>query len=146
MKVFRIAAASLAVIAATVLITPALKGQDSAKTTQASLAKEASTLSDKFAGLARVMAGKYDWKPGQGVRSAGEVFNLIVAENGMLKGTLTGASGGGRPAPITDPEKMQEALKGSYASLQQMIAGLSESDLKASVKLFGMEMTKEEAI
>jgi len=24
------------------------------------------TLSDKFTGLARVMSGKYDWKPGQG--------------------------------------------------------------------------------
>jgi hypothetical protein len=32
----------------------------------------------KFTGLARVMAGKYDWKPGQGVRSVSDVFNLIV--------------------------------------------------------------------
>ncbi len=57
------------------------------------------------------MAGKYDWKPGQGVRSVGEVFNLIVMENGILAGTLTGATGGERPAPITDPERLQEALK-----------------------------------
>ena len=65
-----------------------------AQTTQTALSKEAGTLSDKFAGLARVMAGKYDWKPGQGVRSVGEVFNLIVTENGLLVGTLTGAGGG----------------------------------------------------
>lgn len=117
-----------------------------AQTTQAALSKEAGTLSGKFAGLARVMAGKYDWKPAQGVRSAGDVFNLIVMENGMLVRTLTGASGGGRPAPITDPDKMQEALKTSYENLQQAITGLSEADLKAPVKLFGRDMTKEEAV
>ena len=112
---------------------------------QAAFAKDAGTLSDKFTGLARVMAGKYAWKPGQGVRSVGEVFNLIVAENGYLARTLTGAAGE-RPAPITDTEKLQEALKTSYANLQQTIAGLSDGDLKAPVKLFGKDMTKEGAV
>src|SRR5216683_4580264 len=41
---------------------------------QAAFGKDAGTLSDKFTGLARVMSGKYDWKPGQGVRSVGDVF------------------------------------------------------------------------
>ena len=49
---------------------------------QAAFGKDAGTLSDKFAGLARVMSGKYDWKPAQGVRSVADVFNLIVRENG----------------------------------------------------------------
>jgi uncharacterized damage-inducible protein DinB len=117
-----------------------------AQTVQASLAKEAGTLSDKFSGLARVMADKNDWKPGDGVRSVSDVFNLVVRENGLLAGTLTGATDGGRPAPITDPERLQEALKTSYANLQQTIAGLSDADLKAPVKLFGRDMTKEGAI
>ena len=30
---------------------------------QTTLANDVGTLSDKFVGLARVMAGKYDWKP-----------------------------------------------------------------------------------
>jgi uncharacterized damage-inducible protein DinB len=131
---------------ATASITPQLRAQ-AMPTPQAALVKEAGTLSDKFSGLARVMAGKYDWKPGQGVRSVGDVFNLIVMENGMLVGTLTGAGrGGARPAPVTDPEKMHEALKASYANLQKTIEGLSDADLKAPVKLFGMEMTKEGAV
>ena len=117
-----------------------------AQTVQASLAKEAGALSDKFSGLARVMAGKYDWKPGEGVRSVSDVFNLIVAENGVLARTLTGAAAGGRPAPITDPEKLQEALKTSYANVQKAIEGLSDADLKAPVKIFGKDMTKEGAI
>jgi uncharacterized damage-inducible protein DinB len=114
---------------------------------QAAFAKDAGTLSDKFTGLARVMAGKYEWKPGQGVRSVGEVFNLIVIENGTLAGAISGApSPGGSPAPITDPEKMQDALKASYAKLQKAITGLSDNDLQASVKLFGRDMTKQGAI
>ena len=120
-----------------------------AQTTQAALSKEAGTLSEKFAGLARVMAGKYNWKPGEGVRSVGDVFNLIVTENGLLVGTLTGAGGGrggGRGAQAIAPEKLQEALKTSYANLQKAIEGLSDADLKAPVKLFGKDFTKEEAV
>src|SRR5438105_8088787 len=87
-----------------------------AQTTQTALSKEAGTLSDKFAGLARVMAGKYNWKPGEGVRSVGDVFNLIVTENGLLATTLTGEGAGRGGAQAIAPEKMQEALKNSYAN------------------------------
>ena len=134
-----------AVAVAAVLSPAALHAQ----TTQAALSKEAGTLSDKFAGLARVMAGKYDWKPAEGVRSVGDVFNLIVKENGILLGTLTGAGagqGGGGGAPVTEPEKVQEALKASYASLQKAIEGLSDADLKTPVKLFNKDFTKEGAV
>ena len=119
----------------------------SAQTTQAALSREAGTLSNKFTGLARVMAGKYDWKPGEGVRSVGDVFNLIVTENGLLAATLTGAGGGGgRGAQAVAPDKMQEALKTSYANVQKAIEGLSDADLKATVKIFGKDMTKEDAV
>ncbi|HEU5234180.1 MAG TPA: DinB family protein [Terriglobales bacterium] len=109
---------------------------------QAAFGKDAGTLSDKFTALARVMSGKYDWKPAQGVRSVGDVFNLIVRENSMLVGVLSGTPNpGAKAAPITDPEKLQEALKASYASLQKLITALSDNDLQASVKLFGRDMT-----
>ena len=114
---------------------------------QAAFAKDAGTLSDKFTGLARVLSGKYDWKPGQGVRSVGDVFNLIVKENGLLAGVLSGTPNtGAPPAPITDPEKMQEALKASYLNLQKAITGLSDNDLQSPVKLFGRDMTKQGAL
>jgi len=137
-----------AIAIAALWTTPRLHAQPATPIAQSALAKEAGTLSDKFTGLARVMAGKYEWKPGQGVRSAGDVFNLIVMENGLLAGVLSGAGmpSGPRPVPITDPEKLQEALKTSYANLQKTIEGLSDADLKAPVKLFGMDMTKEGAI
>ena len=112
---------------------------------QTALASDAGTLSNKFAGLAKVMAGKYDWKPGQGVRSAGDVFNLIVAENKMLAALLTGAAPPARGTPITEPAQMQEALGSSYAAVKTALAGLSDSDLSAKVKIFGMDSTKQGA-
>jgi uncharacterized damage-inducible protein DinB len=114
---------------------------------QAAFAKDAGSLSDKFSGLARVMSGKYDWRPGQGVRSVGDVFNLIVTENGLLAAVLSGTpNAGAGAAPITDPEKLQEALKTSYASLQKAITGLSDNDLRTTVKLFGRDWTKQDAL
>src|SRR6476660_7987930 len=114
---------------------------------QTAFAKDAGTLSDKFTGLARVMSGKYDWRPGQGVRSVGDVFNLSVTENRMLAGVLSGTPNtGAKPAPIADPEKVQEALKASYIDLQKAITGLSDNDLQAPVKLFGRDLTKQGAL
>jgi uncharacterized damage-inducible protein DinB len=132
---------------AVALMVPLARAQAQPAGLQAAYAKDAGTLSEKFTGLARVMSGKYDWKPGQGVRSVADVFNLIVKENGLLAGLLSGTPNtGASPAPITDPQKMQEALKTSYANLQKAIAGLSDSDLQTPVKLFGNDLTKQGAV
>jgi uncharacterized damage-inducible protein DinB len=129
------------------LMVPLAQAQAQPAGIQAAFVKDAGTLSDKFTALARVMSGKYDWKPGQGVRSVADVFNLIVRENGLLAGVLSGTPNTGpKPAPITDPEKLQEALKASYANLQKAITGLPDSDLQTPVKLFGEDMTKQDAL
>ena len=65
----------------------------------------------------------------------------------MLVGVLSGTPNtGAQPAPITDPEKLQEALKASYVNLQKAITGLSDKDLQTQVKLFGEDMTKQDAL
>jgi uncharacterized damage-inducible protein DinB len=149
MRTIRTRTVASAVAMAAAVMSPAPLSAQTTLTAPAALSKEAGTLSDKFAGLARVMAGKYDWKPAEGVRSVGDVFNLIVKENGLLQRTLIGAGegqGGGQGAQVTEPEKLQEALKASYANLQRTIEGLSDADLKAPVKLFGKDFTKEGAV
>jgi len=129
------------------LMVPLARAQSQPAGLQAAFAKDAGTLSDKFTGLARAMSAKYDWKPAQGVRSVAEVFNLIVKENGLLAGVLSGTTNkAAPPAPITDPEKMQEALKASYLNLQKAITALSDNDLQARVKLFGRDWTKQDAL
>jgi uncharacterized damage-inducible protein DinB len=143
MKKIQYAMCALAVA----LMMPLAPAQAQSAGIQAAYAKDIGTLSDKFTGLARVMSGKYDWKPGQGVRSVADVFNLIVKENGLLAGVLSGTSNAAAPpAPITDSEKLQEALKTSYANLQKAIVGLSDSDLQTPVKLFGHDLTKQSAV
>src|SRR5262249_24535997 len=132
---------------AVALMVPLARAQSQPAGLQAAYAKDLGTLSDKFTGLARVMSGKYDWKPGPGVRSVADVFNLIVKENGLLAGVLSGTPNrAAQPAPITDPEKLQEALKASYASLQKAITELSDNDLQTPVKLFGHDLTKQGAV
>ena len=132
---------------AVVVLAPLAQAQAQPAGIQAAFAADAGTLSDKFSGLARVMSGKYDWTPGPGVRSVGDVFNLIVTENGLLAGVLSGTpNAGAGPAPITDPEKMQEALKASYVKLQKAITGLSDHDLQTMVQLFGRQWTKQDAL
>ena len=134
-----------AYVLAVALMMPLVQAQ--AAGIQTAFGKDAGTLSDKFTGLAHVMAGKYDWKPGQGVRSVSDVFNLIVLENGLLADALSGTPNkGAEPAPITDSGKMQDALKASYANLQKTITGLSDNDLQTRVKLFGEDMTKQDAL
>lgn len=103
---------------------------------QAWLVQDIGTVSDKFVGLARVMSGKYDWRPMQGTRSVGEVFNMIVAENNLLAGVLLTGAPQGRVSggtPITDATAMQEALRASYAKVSQALSGLSEADLASPV-------------
>jgi len=132
---------------AVALLAPLARAQSQPAGLQAAFANDAGTLSEKFTGLARVMSGKYDWKPAQGVRSVADVFNLIVKENGLLAGVLSGTPNtGAQPAPITDPAKLQEALKASYVNLQKVITGLSDSDLQTTVKLFGRDWTKQDAL
>ena len=147
---FTIAACLLAAPAAAQQTGPASPAQP--LRIQTALANDVGTMADKFVGLARVMADKYDWRPGQGVRSVAEVLNLIVNENRMLAGLLSGTPGGGRgggggqPAPIADPAAMQEALRSTYATLRQAIAGLSDADLNAAVRMFGQDTTKQGAV
>ena len=140
---FKSARYAISILAVVLAATPVIAQQPD---TQGALVKDVSTLSDKFTALARVMAGKYDSRPSQGVRSVGDVFNLIVAENNMLAGTLSGSGGSMGKAPaITEPAAMQEALKASYEKVRQALSALTASDLNASVSLFGQKTTKQGA-
>src|SRR5207245_930587 len=72
---------------------------------QASSGKESGTRCRQVHGLARGMAGNDRRKARQGRTSRGQVFNLILMENRMLAGVLSGTPNtGAQPAPITDSE------------------------------------------
>jgi len=101
----------------------------------------------RFARLAQAMpAEKYTWRPGEGVRSIGEVYNHIVAANYGLARVL-----GTPPPPGVDPKaimantgdkpKTVQALKDSFAHFRQAVLSLSDADLDKPLKLFGQQTT-----
>jgi uncharacterized damage-inducible protein DinB len=106
----------------------------------------------KLLSLAEAMpAEKYTWRPGEGVRSVGEVFNHVAAANYFLP-TFWGAK---MPAGVdprgfekegADKAKTIDTLKKSFDNLQQEIQAVPEADLGRSIKLFDHDATVRDAM
>lgn len=103
---------------------------------------EVSYFEQRFTRLAEAIpADKYSWRPGEGVRSIGEVYAHVAAGNYFYAKLL------GTPFPagvdpkavsaLTDKLKIVQALKDSYAHLRGAVASIKDSDLESSVKLPG---------
>jgi uncharacterized damage-inducible protein DinB len=103
---------------------------------------EVSYFEQRFTRLAEAIpADKYSWRPGEGVRSIGEVYAHVAAGNYFYAKLL------GTPFPagvdpktvsaLTDKSKIVQALKDSYAHLRGAVASIKDSDLESSVKLPG---------
>jgi len=99
-----------------------------------------------------IPAEKYAWRPGEGVRSAGEVFNHVSAANYFLP-TFWGAKvpAGVDPRNLEkelsgDKAKTVDTLKKSFDSLKQAIQAVPESDLSRKIKLFGQDATVRDAM
>lgn len=101
----------------------------------------------RYTGLAEAMpAEKYSWRPGEGVRSVGEVFMHITAANYGIAGAL------GTPPPpgfdfkalaalATDKPKALQAMKDSFAHFRGAIAALSDANADKPQKMFGRQTT-----
>jgi uncharacterized damage-inducible protein DinB len=108
---------------------------------------------DKLVALAEAIpAEKYAWRPGEGVRSAGEVFNHVSGANYFLP-TFWGAKVPDGVDPRTfekelsgDKAKTVDTLKKSFDNLKQAIQAVPESDLSRKIKLFGQDATVRDAM
>lgn len=121
----------------------------------ADLLADLTQVEQKILGLARaVPADKYGWRPGQGVRSVGEVLLHVAADNYLLPAML------GQPAdPSTgikgDDYKTAQAyekrslgkdatiaeLQRSFAHLRTSLTATSAARMGESVTLFGQAGT-----
>lgn len=93
-----------------------------------------------------VPAEKYSWRPGEGVRSIGEVYAHITAANygaahafGMQP--PAGLDFKGIQAAATDKAKIAQLLKDSFAHLRQAILPISDADMDKPQKMFGRQTT-----
>jgi uncharacterized damage-inducible protein DinB len=101
----------------------------------------------RYTRLAEAMpADKYAWKPGEGVRSVGDVFLHIAAANyGVARALGTPPPSGfdfkSFLAEASDKGKTVQALKESFAHLRQAIVVLKDEDMDKAQKMFGRQTT-----
>ncbi|HEX4959605.1 MAG TPA: DinB family protein [Thermoanaerobaculia bacterium] len=106
----------------------------------------------KLLALAEAMpADKYGWRPGEGVRSVGEVFAHVAGANYFIP-TLWGTKmpDGVDPRGFEkaggDKAKTIDTLKKSFDHATQAIQNLPDADLGKAVKIFDHEGTYREAV
>jgi len=113
----------------------------------------------KFMALANAIpADKWDWRPGTGVRSVGEVFKHVAADNYLIPAGLgyaadaaTGIKGDDyKTAVAYEARKMDKAqtvaeLEKSFAHLKKSMQATPAAKMGDPVKLFGMPFTMQRA-
>jgi uncharacterized damage-inducible protein DinB len=98
-------------------------------------------------------ADKYGWRPGEGVRSVGEVYVHVAFANYFFPSVwgVKAPAGLGKPADVekshgADKAKALEFMRNSFAHVKKAIADLPDADLDKPVKLFGRDSTNWEAL
>lgn len=104
--------------------------------------KELDDLEKKTVSLAEAIPQeKYSWKPGEGVRSVGQVYAHVTAANYAFTRNLGVKAPAGLDLrnieKLTDKATIVAALKQSFVDVRAGINALPASDLDKTVKLFG---------
>jgi hypothetical protein len=143
----RIVPAFLLALLAFSLLPHRTAAQDAPSGVRAEFLDEVSYYETRFTRLAEALpAEKYSWRPGEGVRSAGEVYAHIAAANYNLAKLLgTPIPAGIDPKAINaaagDKAKTVQALKDSFVHFRGAILSIKDSDLNNGIKFFGADTT-----
>jgi uncharacterized damage-inducible protein DinB len=119
------------------------------------LLKDVDDVHSKIVGLAKTMpAEAYAWRPMSGVRSTGEVFAHVAADNyflpaamGITPPTESGISGKDYKTTLAfekrtmTRDQVVAELDKSFAFLKTSMRGMGDAQLGASIDVFGQKMT-----
>jgi len=114
---------------------------------RAEFLEEIAYYEQRYTRLAEAMpAGKYSWRPTEGVRSVGEVFTHIsVANYGVARALGTALPAGYDFKAIlalsSDKPKVVQALKESFAHLRQAIVALDDANADKPQDMFNRHTT-----
>lgn len=114
---------------------------------RAEFLEEIAYFEQRYTRLAEAMPPeKYSWRPGEGVRSVGEVYTHIAAANygvGRALGTAfpAGLDFKSLLALSGDKPKVIQALKDSFAHLRQAILALNDADADKPQDMFNRQTT-----
>jgi uncharacterized damage-inducible protein DinB len=123
------------------------KAQEKPTGVRGEFLNEISYYEQRYTHLAEaVPADKYTWRPGEGVRSIGEVYMHIAAANYNLAKLLgTPVPDGIDPksflASAGDKSKTLQTLKDSFAHFRNAVLAINDADLNNSIKFFGQDTT-----
>lgn len=163
---------TLAVLAAVALIATPLSAQEHGQHVQqaagdhadhhagpppyaAAIARDLEQVEQKLVGLAEAIPEEqWGWRPGEGVRSIGEVFMHVAADNYFIPAMVgaeapaeTGIRGDDFNTAVAYERRTMnkpqtiEAMRASFAHVRGIAATLSHDDLHASHSFFGNEMS-----
>lgn len=122
-------------------------GAASATGARAEFLEGLASYEQRFTRLAEAIpAGKYSWRPGEGVRSIGEVYAHITAANYGVARAFgmqhpTGLDFKAIQAAAADKAKIAQLLKDSFAHLRQAILAMNDGDMDKPQKMFGRQTT-----
>jgi hypothetical protein len=118
------------------------------------LIKDVTGVHDKVASLAKAMpAASWEWRPGKGVRSTGEVFLHIAADNyfmpaamGIAAPAQTGITTDYKTAAAFEKKSMTRdqviaEVDKSFAFLKASMNGMPDAKLDTAIELFGQKST-----
>lgn len=124
----------------------------------ADLMMDLNQVEEKIMGLARAMPEEsYPWRPGEGVRSVGEVFQHVATDNYLMPAfggvdapTATGIKPDDYQTAVAyetreaDREAIIADLETSFAHLKRAMSDVAESTLDDEVTLFGRSFTVQQ--
>jgi uncharacterized damage-inducible protein DinB len=142
------AALGSTLLAALLLAAAPLAAQDDNPGKQAYL-DDLTSVERKYVGLAEAMPDSaYRWRPGEGVRSVGEVFTHVAFANylfGDILGTPMPADVKAKyPDPqaftaVTDKQEIIAMLRASFAHGRSVVSGITDDRISTQVKMFGRD-------
>ena len=94
---------------------------------------------------AAVPAGKYTWRPGEGVRSVGEVYSHIAGSNYFFARFLgvdtPRRANEGEEGSSDGKEEIARMFQPSFELFRNTIRQISDADLEKPTKMFGKVVT-----
>jgi uncharacterized damage-inducible protein DinB len=130
----------------------------SAGSLSADLLRDVAQVEEKLVGLAKAIpADKYEWRPGAKVRSVGELFMHVSADNYLIPaaaGTAAPAATGVKgedykTAVAFENRKLSRdatiaELEASFRHLKQAMSAAGDANLGKSIKMFGQDFTMQQ--
>jgi uncharacterized damage-inducible protein DinB len=140
-------------------LASALPAAAQSSTIVADLVADVTDTEKKFLALANAIpADKWDWRPGAGVRSVGEVFKHVAADNYLIPAGLgyaadasTGIKGDDYKTAVAFEKRTASKaaaiaeLEKSFAFVKKSLAATSGDKLAQPVSMFGMSLTSQKA-